>query len=195
MKTIILAMGMATALSGAACAVTIDFEGLAPGVYDAGTDFSGLSFDQDIQVGAFSFLDGPATDGNIARQFLRTGPFTSEVGGSIGGMFSSSVSSLTLGAGDVCCDVDNIVLTGFDVNGLIVDTDMFSGPASGFLSIAGSGIVSFFLDITDVNASGSSGFDNISFELDPVAPVPLPAGLPLLMLGLCGLAGAARRKS
>ena len=178
-----------------ATAATVDFEGLAPGVYAAGTDFSGLSFDQDVQIDAFSFLDGPATDGNIARQFKKTGQFTSDVGGSIGGSFSASISALTLGAGDVCCDLDKIVLTGFDASGNVVDTDTYTGQASGFLSIAGTGIVSYFLKITDVNSSGSSGFDNFSFDFENAAPVPLPASLPMLVLGVAGLGFVGKRNS
>ena len=195
MKTIFkcLTFGAAMAVASQAQAVTVDFEGLTPGVFAAGTDFSGLSFDQDVQIDTFSFLAGPATTGNIARQFKKTGQFTSETGGSINGFFEATVSSLTLGAGDVCCDVDNIVLTGFDALGNVVASDSYSGAASGFLTIAGAGIASFSLAITDVNSTGSSGFDNFSFDVERTATVPLPAGLPLLAFALGGLGFISRR--
>ncbi len=166
-------------LSTPALATTVDFEEFTQTTsIAAGTEYMGITFDQNIQVGAFGFLDGPATDGYIARG-------TAPLGGTVTGFFSGVVSMLTLGAGDVCCDIDNVTLSGFDINGNLVDSDSFSGAASQFLSIAGTGIASFTI------AQSSGGFDNLEFDL---APVPLPASLPLLLAGLGGIAVMRRKK-
>ena len=171
------------AFAAPAAAVTVDFEEFTQtSTIMAGVDYMGITFDQNIQVGQLGFLDGPATDNYIARG-------TQPLGGTVSGTFAGSVSMLTLGAGDVCCDVDNVTLTGFDAMGTLVDSDSFSGAASQYLSISGPGIVSFIIQQT------SGGFDNITFDLTPTSVVPLPASLPLLLAGLCGLALHRRRKS
>lgn len=179
-KSISSAVIAATLLSAApALATTLDFEAfITQQVVTAGTDLGGISFDQDIQVGQFGFLDGPATDNWIAR---RANPS----GGSVSGTFTSAVTSLTVGAGDACCDLDTVTLRGFDANGALVDSAMLSSQASAFLTISGSGIVGFEI----VQASG--GFDNLSFT---AAAVPLPAGLPMLAGALGVFAWLRRRR-
>ncbi len=170
------------AMAAPAAAATIDFEEFTQtSTIVAGTEYFGITFDQNIQVGQLEFLDGPATDNYIARG-------TSPLGGTVSGTFSGSVNALVLGAGDVCCDVDTVTLSGFDALGNLVDSATFSAPDSQFLSIAGPGIVSFTI------AQSSGGFDNLQFDLIP-APIPLPAALPFMLAGLGGLALFRRRKS
>ncbi|MGB3243609.1 MAG: VPLPA-CTERM sorting domain-containing protein [Sulfitobacter sp.] len=170
-------------VASAAVGNTVDFEAFTETTtIAAGTDYRGITFDQNVQVGAFSFLDGPATDGFIARA-------TAPLGGAITGFFSGVVSMLRLGAGDVCCDVDTVTLSGYDGAGNLVDSSTFSAPESQFLTIAGAGIASFRIE------QSSGGFDNLTFDLQSPSEVPLPASLPLMLAGLGGLGIWRRRKS
>ncbi|MEL6598677.1 MAG: hypothetical protein AAFR40_04025 [Pseudomonadota bacterium] len=180
--------------AAAAPAATVDFDGLAPGFYAAGTEFSGIIFDGGIQIRTFSAgAGGPSMSGNIARQFGGT-PFRQ--GESIGGRFVGfTVSALSVVAGDSGGDLDIINFRGFDADGALVDeTGPVSSRSSVLLSLAGPGIASFFLDIEDAPLAfnGSSNFDNFKFTRE-VAPVPVPASLPLAVFGLFALGVAARR--
>ena len=164
--------------AAAAPAATVDFDGLAPGFYAAGTEFSGIIFDGGIQIRTFSAgAGGPGMSGNIARQFGGT-PFRQ--GESIGGRFAGfTVSALSVVAGDSGGDLDIINFRGFDADGALVDeTGPVSSRSSVLLSLAGPGI--------------ASNFDNFKFTRE-VAPVPVPASLPLAVFGLFALGVAARR--
>ena len=177
-------------------AATIDFEnfegqptvgsGFNEGVdVAAGTDLGGLSFDSDLRIRNQGFLQGPATTGWVAsKRDALFNPRTYDVVGT----FTGTVSSLTIGAGDACCDQDTVTLIAYDSIGNIVDQASFTGDDSEFLTVTGTGIKSFFLDVV------SGGFDNITFEPE-LSQVPLPAGAPLLLAGLGALAITRRRKA
>ncbi|WP_299847342.1 VPLPA-CTERM sorting domain-containing protein [uncultured Roseovarius sp.] len=196
LKTSLSAAAIVVSLSaGAAHAVTVDFNNIATGFYAAGTDFSGITFDSGIQLRTFQQgAGGPGMDGNIARQFGGT-PFRQ--GESIGGAFNGfTVSSLSLVAGDSGGDIDIINFQAFDSLGNLVDeTGAINSRSSILLSLSGTGIASFFLDIEDVpqNFNGSSNFDNITFAKE-AAVVPLPASLPLLGAGLVAMGVVGRRR-
>lgn len=193
-KHLLLAAGLAL-VAGGASAATVDFEGFANNSrIAAGTDVGGgLSFDRDIVIRNGGFLiNAPATTGQVA---VAPSPVNAQ-GDDVIGFFATAVSNLRIGAGDVGFDTDVITLTAFDRFGGIVGSDMFSGQSAQFLTVAGSGIVRFVLDIDDiaggqVDQNGSAAFDNISFD---VAAVPLPASLPLVLIGLGALGFVKRRR-
>lgn len=172
--------------------LNIDFEEYIGGAtIAAGTDVGGgLSFDRSVRIDATGLLSGPpATSGNVA--FAPNATFAQ--GDDVVGTFSSVVSNLRLGAGDLGFDRDTVILTAFDINMNVLGTDSFSNASAQFLEVAASGISSFFLEFDDVRppaGTGSGGFDNISFE---ISEVPVPASLPALMTGLLGF-GLLRRK-
>jgi len=195
---------VALATPAIATTVTIDFEnfaglptvggGLQEGVnVQAGQDIGGgLSFDAVIRVGQFGFLqNSPATSGFIAvKEDGLFNPRTFDLVGT----FTGTVSSLTLGAGDLTnnppatnSDLDFVTLSGFAADGTLIDSASFTARDAQFISIAGAGIKFFELDVN------SGGFDNISFNQE-VAAVPVPAGLPLALLGLGSLAVLRRHQ-
>ncbi|MEJ6389011.1 PEP-CTERM sorting domain-containing protein [Gymnodinialimonas ulvae] len=188
------------AMGGAAQAstVSLDFESFG-GFYDADFDFGGVSFQagepgQQMQVGSFG-ANGPGQSGNTLRAAVP--PFGGfPRGGAFGGTFlGSTVSALSLVAGDSGGDLDIFNLQAFDASGNLLDeTGEVSGNSAVALSVSGSGIASFFLSIGDrPDNNGSSFVDNVSFTQE-VAPVPLPASLALLGAGVLGLGLVARRR-
>jgi hypothetical protein len=188
-----------SAVSASAVPVLVDFDdpGQTTGVFDPGTSFSGLLFNEDIQVGSTFSAPAPGHTGNYARQFgLPFGgpPTGSSVSGSFDGF---TVSSLSFFVGDSGNDLDNFQLVGRDSGGsVIADTGVLSSQAAITVSIAAAGIATFDLIISDnVPADGgSSVFDNIAFDTE-TAVVPLPATLPLIGFGLAALGLVRRRKS
>ena len=174
-------------------AVTIDFETAANG-FTTNT-FSGLVFNENIQVIANFGAKGPGQSGKVAREAVP--PFGAEPrGGSVSGSFDGfTVSTLSFNVGDSGGDTDIFRLLGFDAFGAqIADSGVLSSSSAMLVSIAGSGIASFALNISDTpNTGGSSVFDNISFDQE-LAAVPLPASLPLIGVGLLALGAVGRRR-
>ncbi len=166
-----------------------------PGSYQ-GAGLGGIIFNTPILVQAAGFGAGPGQTGNVGQQ--ATPPFGGDPKGqSFGGSFDGfTVSSLSIQVGDSGGDEDIFRLFGFDSNGAqIADSGELKSLAAIPVSISGTGIASFFLEIEDTptNFDGSSFFDNIVFA-EEAAVVPLPATLPLIGAGLLGLGIAGRRK-
>ncbi|MEM9585425.1 MAG: PEP-CTERM sorting domain-containing protein [Pseudomonadota bacterium] len=195
-KAALSAGTIAWSAPAAAAVVNIDFEEFAGQTRIAANQDvgGGLSFDRLIRIEDRGFVNNaPATVGNVA-----IAPSAANgQGDDIKGIFTQAVDFLRIGVGDSGSDRDIVTLTGFDRNGTVVDTARFDARAAQFLEINGAGITSFFLDIDDIasgqlDQNGSSGFDNISFN---VTPVPLPSSLPLLGFGLFAAGVAARRRA
>jgi len=72
---------------------------------------------------------------------------------------------------------------------MVMPTDGLGQPATG-------SVISVLIDLQGLRGNSDNvGIDNITFSQIAVAPVPLPAALPLLLAGLGGLAIARRRKA
>ncbi|ABD55590.1 VPLPA-CTERM sorting domain-containing protein [Jannaschia sp. CCS1] len=193
----IVALGLAAGAANANT-VSIDFEDFS-GFYAPTFDFGGVSFqsvdpNQSMQVGRVGAL-GAGQSGHVLRSAVP--PFGAEPrGGSFGGTFlGTTVSFLSLVAGDSGGDLDIFNLQGFDANGsLVSETGELRSNAATLLSIQGAGIASFLLTIGDLpDNDGSSVVDNFTFTQE-VAAVPLPASLPLLGVGALALGVVARRR-
>lgn len=108
-----------------------------------------------------------------------------------------TVSLLSFVVGDSGGDLDIFRLRGFDTNGVeIADSGELGSRSAISVSILGTGISSFLLEIADLPFNdGSSVIDNVNFDIE-VAAVPLPASLPLIGFGLLalGAVGRTRRK-
>ena len=193
------ALSVLTLSATPALAVVIDFESQS-GFYNSATPssvFSGIVFDRDLQVLAgTSVAAGPGQSGQVAR--ASTPPFGSTPrGGDIGGLFDGfTVSSLSFVVGDACCDLDVFQLLGYDSsNNLVADSGLLSSVSAITVSITGTGITRFLLEIgtNTLSNQGSSVIDNINFDIEPTA-VPEPSIIALFGLGLVGLGFARRRR-
>jgi hypothetical protein len=193
-RTLLTTIAAASLCAGSAMAVTIDFESSANGF--ATNTFSGLMFNEDIQVIENFGAKGSGQSGKVARQ--ATPPFGAQPrGGSVSGSFDGfTVSSLSFNVGDSGGDNDIFRLLGFDAFGTqIADSGVLSSASAITVAIFGPGISSFSLDISDApNTGGSSVFDNIAFDQE-LAAVPLPASLPLIGVGMFALGFLGRRRT
>lgn len=190
--TILKMAGLAAAftlIAGVGSAATVDFEEFARGDrIAAGTDLGGVFFNEELKIEDRSFAIGPTQSGNVAGRV--TPSF-----GSLSGGFLTSVNAFSLAVGDSGFDPDGITLTGFDAFDGIVDSFSVLSDAATTASIAGAGIVRFtlvFTDNTPGDGDGSASIDNLEFTPE-LAPVPLPAALPMLLIGV-GALGLTRRR-
>lgn len=120
----------------------------------------------------FSFLGLRASEGRNAGPFARFGSTGIEVVGrfAAGGTISQALTFDGIASDDGAADFQSFALTGFE------------GLSSATISGSGGGLNGY-----------SFGFDDLVVEAAAIAPVPLPAGLPLLVAGL-GALGLLRRR-
>ena len=169
-------------------ATFVGFEGTATGSYSQLT-FGDLTIDG---------IDGPFRIGStFAGNYNGRGTvYLDNNGGSTSGLsftFATEVSAFAFnfGASD-----DSWTVTAFDAIGNVIETAaapiVNASNAGDYIGISAAGIASFTL--TTTGADDYVFVDDIVFNSGAsVAPVPLPAGLPLLLAGLGGLALTRRR--
>lgn len=186
-----------TLLAGTASAVTIDFESDPSGARNDGfqsVDSSIVSF-SDTDGSSMAIFDfGSQSDGQGLAVY---GDDPSKLQMD----FTQSISSIGLDFGndDSCCVGPGglAVLEGY-FNGVLVGTatvalnrndimDQSISFAGGIMDRA----VFYYAEANGNAANLTEIVDNITFN---VAPVPLPAGMPLLLAGLGGMGLLARRK-
>lgn len=173
-------------LPAAAKTVTLDFEEFAtPTLIAADTYASqGMSFaDTALIVSAGDGAQVAVSSGsnaavNIARPSV------------ILGSFAMDVSSMSVFAGTSLTTVQTISLILFDKDFNGLTSDSFTGGLAQTLSASASG-TRFFAITSNMSSPGFS-IDDLSFTFTEAAVVPLPATLPVLMLGLGGLAALRR---
>lgn len=111
-------------------------------------------------------------------------PDDNQSGGQIVFNFSQMITFMGF---DVLDDVENFSVTantGESETGITLD---FNNQFASFTGLNWTGVNSLLFDFG--NASGA--IDNLQFE---VAPVPVPASLPLLLAGFAGLGALSRRR-
>jgi len=111
------------------------------------------------------------------------------LGGNIRGAFTEAVDFVSVFAGDIGGDVDNVTLIGFDELGNIVDSDTFENTEAETLSISGAGITRF-----EIQNMGAIAIDDFTFN--PISKsTPEPASvLGLLAFGVVGASCRPKRK-
>ena len=169
-------------------ATFVGFEGTATGSYNQLT-FGNLTIDgiggpfriDGSYAGSFNGRGSVYLDNNAGTTTSLRFTFATEV----------SAFAFNFGASD-----DSWTVTAFDAIGNVIETAaapiVNASNAGDYIGISAAGIASFTLTTTSVY--DYVFVDDIVFNSGAaVAPVPLPAGLPLLLAGLGGLALTRRR--
>lgn len=148
----------------------------------------GVLFDQEL----LTFTGGGfSPDGSVAVNGLDAAPF--DLSKAISGSFTSAVGFVGVFAGNVF--FGEVKLSVFDAGGTLLGEDSFIRGAAGAPDPAGSlavkaeGIASF-----KIATAGRVTIDNLTYSPKPFAPVPVPAGLPLMLTGLLCIAAISRRR-
>jgi len=156
------------------------------GIGTANIDETETDFDFALESAFFSVSVGGGTAGTFFQktitQDVAAGTFT--VGGTLGGVTGSFPDSL-LSAADFAFIYTNAAWTG----GLIGD----SANLADFLSNAS--LSGYYSGVFFPDATPTIGFkQNVAFSPVP-SPIPLPAGMVLLLSGLGGFAAVHKRKA
>lgn len=189
--TALAAVFAATAATGASAATTtIDFTGETVGAIAGETftlsqdgldiTFSGVGLN--FRTLPFQFEQEYGLD-----VFLSTAVDSEAITMSINGATVNSVTYLNPISGVATSEVDEIEANAFDGDGNLIDSATNSDE-----------FTTLFGDISTItfDDTGSTGYVLGQFVIDfEGAAVPLPAGLPLLLAGLGGLAMVRRRKT
>lgn len=166
-----------------AAPMVLDFEGYAPGTTIGADSLAplGVVFNLDLDVvSGIGDLPSSGTNSVIAGGY---GGFS----GWFVGPYAGGVNLISVFAGDDGGDIDSVILRGFNAANELVAMASFAGEAAQWLTITGSGIVSF-----EIEAIGLVAFDDFTFGS---AQVPEPAAVGLLGLGLVGIGALRRRKA
>ncbi|WP_417850155.1 PEP-CTERM sorting domain-containing protein [Thalassoglobus sp.] len=171
---------------GRAAMVTLDFDSFANGQLDNETfNALGIQFSEDLEIVDGSTIQFGNT-GKAAQNFLIPG-------GDISAIFVgtvTSVSSISVLAGDSGGDEDTVTLRGFNAMNVLVDEAMFTGSTAQTLSISGAGITHFI--ILQVNGIA---IDDLTFTPETESSaVPEPSAIVLFGIGLVCVAMGHRRR-
>ena len=171
---------------GVTATVTVD----SNGAFDQAVAFdTSLSNTADPDLEAPFTGSGSANPGNVLIITEDGGPDDERFGGAIQFAFDRPVNLLSFEA------FDGGIFDVFSGRGdrlLLAETIIQSDNQSSFVTVPGFERVSFVtFTLADSGEGASGAIDNISFE---VAPIPVPAAMPLMLAGLGGLAFVARRR-
>jgi len=170
------------AVGGASGVTVIDFDSYAPGdpIPIGSFDALGVRFNENLAAGDDNFGLLPSSPPVAA---FNNDLFYDDITGFFLGSVTS-VTSISVYAGDEGGDQDDVELRGYNAANALVDSDFISATSAQWLSISGPGIVRFEIDQT-----GFIGIDDFTFN-----PIPEASTYALFGLGALGLAVWRRRK-
>ncbi len=147
----------------------------------------GVIFDDPLRLWKISPEDNPV--GGSAESSTSIATNDNSLGGNISGSFTKAVDFVSVFAGDLGGDVDNVTLVGFDEFGNIVDSDSFKNTEAETLSISGTGITRF-----EIQNMGAIAIDDFTFNPTPKSTPEPTSVLGLLAFGAIGASCRLKRK-
>lgn len=192
-KIIVRAIAAAAVLaSGAATAGVIDFNAVPAGTYSSVTE-QGVTFTFTGGTGMFDVTPadpGWPISGNALISYFQDPDSAAPFKATMAGGFSS----FAIGCGDYNADDDECHLEAYDALGNLLDSDyLYVDPATfggGMLSVSSASVIDHVLFYETGSFAGAIYWDNAEFT----AAVPEPQTWALMVLGLAGIAGVARRR-
>jgi hypothetical protein len=162
--------------------------------YAAGTVLSGSTFDS-IGVHFNQTLQAVSGIGEQSSSLPNSAINFTSYADDISGSFVSpvtSVSYISVFAGDAGGDIDTVTLRGYDAANQLVATDTFTALSAQLLEIAGAGIVRF-----EIDQQGAVAIDDFTFRAETSSStesVPLP-GVAAAGVALIGFGKMRRRRN
>ncbi|WP_424969924.1 VPLPA-CTERM sorting domain-containing protein [Dinoroseobacter sp. S76] len=182
LKPLLTASALTLALgASAASAGSLDFTTLGSGTVNGST---ALLPEATLTSGADAFFVGANSTNSICA--LSTSAFN--CANDLTVEFSSAVANLSFNV-EGWQSGDRIDVTLFDAMSNALETTTIL--ANGVVSFSSTGVTSIFLD--DSSTAFGVSYADWTFD-DATSPIPLPAGLPLLLTTLGGLGLVARRR-
>ncbi|MGC9419812.1 MAG: VPLPA-CTERM sorting domain-containing protein [Rhodovulum sp.] len=162
---------------------------MAPGI--AGAASLGLATTGETSLGSGTF-DYDALFDDISSFDIA---FVAGPEDGAGAFLAFSPSDPTFGTFDLDTVFAGIVASGFTDDLIELQLDPFASYGDGaLLTLSGFGFGAGENPFDAIAAAGDATYFDVTVTLQAIAPVPLPAGLPLLAGGLLGFAMIARRK-
>ncbi|MDV7144883.1 VPLPA-CTERM sorting domain-containing protein [Tropicimonas sp. TH_r6] len=195
----LIAAGLSVAITGSSAEAAV----IALDAFDADAvtyDFSNATLNATTAGNGFvSFSDGNVSTAYVAPQSGLTYTNNTTGGSTGGGFLRMDFAELVSAIGfDGHYNYAPVLFQVFDADDNLLDSSLTSptgyGPITGFFGLdVGANLISYALaSVPDRDSIHNLYMDNVIYQ--QVAAVPLPASLPMILVGLGGLGVVSRRR-